>query len=100
MYLENNQLRTSGLCRSCRNGSSQRKSDGASNGTSVGACDKRPSERSWGLVGYPVASMYAPLQAFGDLYDNATALQRGTLFRELDLPFEGMTVSKGGCGCG
>lgn len=101
MYLENQQLRTTGLCRRCRE--------------ERGACDRREKQDKtppsggcvtgegsrWGLVGYPVASMYAPLQSFSDLYDNATAWQRGTLFSSLDLPFEGMSVSsKGGCGCG
>ena len=30
-----------------------------------------------------------PMQQFRQLYDPATALRRGTLFRELDLPFYG-----------
>ena len=57
--------------------------------------DKR---RSWGLDGYPLAMVYAPIQRFGDMYDLDTALMEGTLFKELDLPFKGMTVTKGG-GC-
>ncbi|MBE6547827.1 MAG: spore coat associated protein CotJA [Ruminococcaceae bacterium] len=32
--------------------------------------------------------VYAPLQAFSGLYDEDTALSRGTLFSALDLPFE------------
>ena len=42
---------------------------------------------SWGLVGYPLASVFAPLQNFAELYDLDTALTRGTIFKELDLPF-------------
>lgn len=48
----------------------------------------------WGLSSYPLASVYSPLQEFRQLYDEEKALERGTLFAELDLPFEG---EKGGC---
>ncbi len=41
---------------------------------------------SWGLVDYPLAMVYAPCQTFRSLYDPATALSRGTMFTELDLP--------------
>ncbi len=56
--------------------------------------DKR---KSWGLEGYPLAMVYSPVQCFKDLYDLDTALMRGTAFSELDLPFMGVTVTKGGC---
>ena len=58
-------------------------------------------EGSWGLEGHPLAMVYAPCQAFRNLYDLETALERGTLFSELDLPIEtaGGTSGKG-CGCG
>ena len=46
--------------------------------------------------GFPLASVYAPTQVFRNLYDRETALSRGTIFKELDLPFMGMTVTKGG----
>ena len=52
---------------------------------------------SWGVEGYPLASVYAPLQSFDNLYDAETALKQGTVFAELDLPFMGRTVQKGGC---
>ncbi len=45
---------------------------------------------------FPLASVYAPTQVFRNLYDRDTALTRGTVFKELDLPFMGMTVMKGG----
>lgn len=35
-----------------------------------------------------LAMVYAPHQAFRDLYDKEEALSRGTLFRELDKPLE------------
>ncbi len=39
--------------------------------------------------GLPLAIATVPPQQFRQLYDPATALLRGTLFRELDLPFYG-----------
>ena len=55
----------------------------------------------WGLTSYPLGMVYAPLQSFRDLYDRESALQHGTLFRELDLPFLGESVAttKQGGGC-
>ena len=46
--------------------------------------------------GFPLASVYAPTQVFRNLYDCDTALMKGTVFEELDLPFLGLSVSKGG----
>ena len=56
----------------------------------------------WGLNGHPLAMVYAPYQAFRGLYDPDTALSRGTLFAELDLPLEvGYAQGRNnGCGCG
>ena len=62
--------------------------------TEDGAC---VPDRTWGLRSYPLASVYAPLQEFRELYDRPTALKHGTLFAELNLPFLGKTVNKGGC---
>lgn len=50
----------------------------------------------WRLKGYPLASVFAPLQDFTNIYDLDMALEQGTMFAELDLPFMGRTVSKGG----
>ena len=62
-------------------------------------CISEDMERcSWGLKNYPLASVYAPLQDFDDLYDKETALMKGTVFAGLDLPFMGESVYKGG-GC-
>ena len=36
-----------------------------------------------------LAMAYVPVQQWQDLYDAEDALHRGTLFRQLDLPFEG-----------
>lgn len=48
---------------------------------------QRVPEKTWGLANYPLASMYAPLQEWRNLYDNETGFSRGTIFKELDLPF-------------
>ena len=54
-------------------------------------------EGGWGLSSYPLAMVYSPLQKFHELYEIDVALERGTLFSELDLPFEGGKTNKGGC---
>ncbi len=53
-------------------------------------------KNTWGIADYPLASVYAPLQVFDGLYDEKTALKQGTIFSELDLPFGGRTIQKGG----
>lgn len=55
---------------------------------------------TWGLASHPLASVYAPLQSFGNLYDLDTALKEGTIFTELNLPFMGRRVDNGGKCCG
>ena len=60
-------------------------------------------EDTRGLWNYPLAMVYAPVQTFRGLYDARTALCRGTLFSELDLPLEAVCRTGGrgtqGCGC-
>ena len=67
-------------------------------------CDgtMRPTERDnmgWGLADHPLAMVYAPYQLFRDIYTEEVALNRGTMFAELDLPFEGDKKKSGGCLC-
>ena len=62
-------------------------------------CTRCTPSKTFGLEGYPLASMYAPLQEFRNLYDKETAFTEGTLFTELNLPFMGASVGKGGCLC-
>lgn len=45
------------------------------------------ARKSWGLEEYPLASVYAPLQAWRNLYDHDTGFSKGTIFKDLDLPF-------------
>ena len=42
---------------------------------------------TWGLRETPLAMMYSPTQEWRNLYDNEMGLSRGTIFKELDLPF-------------
>ena len=39
------------------------------------------------LAAYPLAMVYAPDQAWRELYEDEEALSEGTLFRELNFPF-------------
>ena len=64
---------------------------------SLFACNIMPDhQKSWGLTGYPLAMVYSPIQEFHNMYEIDTALHQGTVFKELDLPFMGMSVTKGG----
>ena len=73
------------------------------NGTCAPACPwSAKCADGWGLATYPLAMVYAPCQGFHSLYDEETALSRGTLFSELDLPLEvvvgeGRSTTCGGC---
>ncbi len=40
------------------------------------------------MCGYPIGYAFVPDQHFGTVYDMDMALERGTLFPELDLPIE------------
>ena len=51
----------------------------------------------WGLLDHPLAMVYAPYQFFREVYSPDVALSRGTMFAELDLPFEGDKKRMGGC---
>ena len=52
-----------------------------------------------GINGRSLAMVYAPVQQFQQLYDPQTGLGRGTVFRELDLPFRGDGISARGGNC-
>ena len=41
------------------------------------------------VKGRPLAMVYAEKQGFSELYDVKEALKRGTMFKQLDLPFRG-----------
>ena len=44
-----------------------------------------------------MASVYAPLQIWRDIYDEDAGFHRGTIFKELDLPFVCGEKKGGGC---
>ena len=50
----------------------------------------------WGLHDHPVAMVYSPCQPWNNVYKPEIALERGTVFKDLDLPFEA-AGRKGGC---
>ena len=58
------------------------------------------TDNDW-LAHVSLGMVYSPMQAWRALYDVETALDRGTLFRELDMPWEVPMPSKekGGCCC-
>jgi len=49
----------------------------------------------WGLEDRPLAMVYSPCQAWRDAYPPDVALNRGTLFSELDLPLEASKCKRG-----
>ena len=52
-------------------------------------CGEPLVESSMGLRGYPLASVYSPLQDWVEIYDLDTGFKRGTIFKQLDFPFMG-----------
>ncbi len=74
------------LCDGTLPGENNRNSNPTPHGGSMG----------WGLENHPLAMAYSPYQHFREIYEPNKALSRGTMFAELDLPFEGY---KGGRGC-
>lgn len=58
-------------------------------------CPKKPIPY---MPEHPVLAMaYVPMQELGAMYPPWEALKRGTLFSDLDLPFEGETIGGGCC---
>lgn len=78
---------------------------GNQGGTSGSGGDNRPGTNASGfdamyLGSLPIAMSYTPMQQWKTTYSAEKGLSRGTIFPELDLPFEGRTIlserSKGG----
>ncbi len=108
MYKDLDSILSCGRCDGTDNGSRARRSCGCTDGCSnsrIGSCSRDNTQRSdgcnkgrqtWGLVDHPLAMVYSPLQGFDKLFNMETALNKGTMFEELDLPFMGESVYKGG----
>ena len=62
---------------------------------STGGCGN--DDGGFGCSSRPLAMVYSPLQTFHELYSPEDSLERGTIFKELDLPFDGYKGGKGGC---
>lgn len=74
----------------CERGNGAKRADGGysrRNGGGTGENDQ--NNIGWGLYEYPLAMVYSPYQLWRNTYKEDDALSRGTLFNELDLPFEG-----------
>ena len=53
------------------------------------------------LDGRSLAMVYSPCQRWRGIYSSDMALSRGTMFKELDMPFGiERSMTRGGCGCG
>lgn len=63
--------------------------DGDEHSVHGGGCGTGHIGESWGLIGYPLAMVYSPVQEWKNLYDNEMGLSHGTIFKDLDLPFMG-----------
>jgi hypothetical protein len=64
-----------------------------SGGTSISGGSANFDNRLLGSL--PIAMAYTPMQQWGDTYSKEEALEIGTVFPELNLPFEG-AMGKGG----
>lgn len=61
-------------------------------------CDNGYRCGGHGLFGRPLAMVYSPVQEFCRLYELDKALEKGTLFSDLDLPLTAVqNNTKGGC---
>ena len=78
---------------------------GNQGGTSGSGGNNRPGTNASGfdamyLGSLPIAMSYTPMQQWKSTYSDSVSLSRGTIFPELDLPFEGKTIlterAKGG----
>ena len=57
--------------------------------------DGNCKDLGWGLTGHPLAMVYSPFQMWQKTYPTEKAFVRGTLFEELDLPFESGKCRRG-----
>ena len=58
-------------------------------GIIFGGCADAACNKETTLRDFPIAMAYVPWQDYGNVYALQQAIQRGTMFRELDLDFAG-----------
>ena len=81
-------------CSCSRAGSAQPFTGASCEPKESGCC---PVSSQNGVSGKALGMVYSPIQCWQKLYDAETGFSKGTIFAELDLPFE--ATSKGGkCG--
>ena len=78
--------------RRCDGSIAENEIDGFPNATSCGI-----SCTGWGLTNHPVAMVYSPCQPWNNVYKPEIALERGTVFKDLDLPLEAVGRKGGMC---
>ncbi len=97
MYIDENDVRTprervdDDLLRRMAHGQSRAATVGARMGEG-----RRNCRGEWIDDGVSLAMVYSPYQRWQNVYDCDKGLSRGTIFRDLDKPFEA-SQSKGGC---
>ncbi len=75
-------------CKNCRNGCQMQEKNNAN-------CDSLSCELPAFNNNTPLAMVYCPDHSFDNMYDECTALERGTMFKGLDKPFCGMSINGG-----
>lgn len=74
-------------CSKCNNHQRHEVSEASECKANLNETRNNDCQYQYHLVGFPLASVYSPIQSFDNIYDCETALSRGTIFIELDLPF-------------
>lgn len=52
-------------------------------------CSGYGTRSAYALTDFPLAMVYSPIQEWRNVYDEKKGFSRGTIFAELDKPFEG-----------
>lgn len=105
MYIDENKNRIprervdDSILRHMLNGGTDGSCRGDGDGRGVLPCNPDSGTEPHRLMNFPLGMVYSPIQQWRNAYDTDEALKRGTLFRELDLPWEvpAPTTGKGGC---
>lgn len=80
----------------CGCGEARERQNGCGESRERRECGCESCSRGGSLEGYPLAMVYSPDHDWEDMFEEEEALEHGTLFRRLELPFY---PGKCGCGC-